>query len=102
MADIDVREPGAAVTARAGDRFRLTLDEIATTGYRWRVDTLPAHLELEIDEPLPPGSAAPGAGGAHRFVLRAARRGSGVATFALAREWEPEPAERFTFTATVT
>jgi predicted secreted protein len=103
VADIEIRENGASVTARQGDRIYIRIPENPTTGYRWAPGAIPDLLELTSSEFIPPAQLKPGAGGERVVVLRATRPGSGQAEFVLARPWESgEPADRWRVTVTVT
>jgi inhibitor of cysteine peptidase len=85
-------ERDAPVRAAVGDSLVLTLPENGTTGYQWVVSGTPDFLEVVADDVVPPGSAAPGAGGMHRWRWTARRPGSGRLVLELRRPWQRESA----------
>jgi inhibitor of cysteine peptidase len=89
MADIEVRESGGRVAVAADDRVVIRLPENATTGYQWTIDDMPSSLEVERNEMIPPGSAAPGAAGERLIVLRATGAGTSQVRLGLRRTWDP-------------
>ncbi len=102
MTDIEIRENGASVSVRQGDRIIVRIPENATTGYRWTPGSLAEHLELESDDFVPPAPLRPGAGGERVIALRAKHPGSGQTEFVLRRPWETgEPVDRWHVAVTV-
>jgi inhibitor of cysteine peptidase len=101
VADIEVRDQGAHVTASPGDRIVIRVPENATTGYQWEVDEVAEPLELESSELIPPQEAAPGAGGERRVVVRARESGQAKVALKLQRAWEAQPADQFEIDVTV-
>ena len=104
MADIKVQGNGSSLSVSQADRILLELPENPTTGYLWRIVTLPDGLDVVADDFEPPATPAPGAGGRHRFVFAARHSGRGTASLKLQRPWETgeAAADEFRFDVVVT
>jgi predicted secreted protein len=77
------------ITVAMGDEFTIPLKSIATAGYVWKVDPLPAaiqHLGTEIGKPAE--DAKPGDSTGQIFRFRALKTGEYRIRFALGRPWE--------------
>ena len=78
-----------AVQAKVGESLAVTLAENGTTGYVWRMEPpQPPIVSSDTGTPVPPGTAAAGAGGSKVFNLRVLAPGDTVLVFKLARPWE--------------
>jgi inhibitor of cysteine peptidase len=101
MIQLDDSASGQDVSVQVGERFRLTLAETPTTGYRWTlVESGEPILEVVEDRFEPAGGV--GGGGAHLWLLRAGRPGRAVLELHRVRPWEPDatPVEVFTLSVT--
>jgi predicted secreted protein len=78
----------------------LELDEVPTTGYRWRVSGMPDEVTL-VGERFDAASSAAGGGGARRFTFRIGAPGTYMLTFQRARPWETRPLEERRFEVVV-
>jgi predicted secreted protein len=95
MAEIEIRENGAEVSAAVGDRIVLRLPENGGTGYQWSLRELGRNLEVESNYvQLPPG-ARPGAAGERIVTLRARSPGHATVVLQLQRPWETTSIDRF-------
>lgn len=81
-----------------GEARLVALDENPSTGYLWIASFIPDFLELVETPPLPAAPSRPfdpmvdpigGGSSPAGFMLRANATGEGVATFRLARPWNP-------------
>lgn len=113
------QQDGSTIEARPGDRVVLTLDEIPSSGFSWRLIDLPQSVrtvadsfvnELEVDrtlafEPDAPDAENVGGSCAHTFVLEVredAARGSGRIDVIKDQPWDPASStERMSLTVSV-
>jgi predicted secreted protein len=94
MTDHLVRTSGEHVRVSTGDRVVVRLEELGSAGYQWSITRVPGALTVVGEQVLPPDSRAPGAAGAHEFVLDATGTGSGQVVLELRRPWETGAPER--------
>lgn len=102
MADVEVRQDGAVVSAEVGDRVLIRVPENAGTGYQWAIGEVGPGLEVESDRVELPSQLRPGAAAERVFVLRARAGGRDKVELRLRRSWEPEPIEVFRAEISVT
>jgi predicted secreted protein len=86
MRQIDEQDDGTEIALAVGDEIVVTLRENQTTGYRWTVgaDGGPV-CEIVSDDFDPPAGSAMGAGGHHRWRIRAVRQGRAAITLSSER-----------------
>lgn len=80
---------GSVVHAAVGQPVTIQLEEIPTTGYRWRLDPHP-DVDVASAEYTAHAASAIGGGGLRRFVLSARAPGDVVVRARLWREWQGE------------
>lgn len=105
MADtigLQASDDGRRVAARVGDEVVVTLEENATTGYRWVATGAGEVLTVVADgyatspsEPVPEPGATPaepvvGQGGNREFRFAATSRGTVALVLTLKHEWEDD------------
>ena len=95
MGDIEVRQAGSTVTARAGDRIIVRLPENGGTGYQWSVAEVGTPLHVESSELILPTNLKPGAAGERVVSVRLGQPGRARLVLHLKRQWESEPLDRF-------
>jgi inhibitor of cysteine peptidase len=104
MISVDQSYAGQTIDVPAGQVMELRLPENPTTGFRWVFTSAggPACV-LSGDSFRPPTSGALGAGGEHRWDIRAVQPGICELSLAYRRSFESGPAERsFTIRVRVT
>ena len=76
------------VKVRVGQVVYLRLNENPTTGYRWTLKWRPRHpLELTENKYQPSNPGMIGAGGIHRFTIKAVHPGQVTVTLQHGRPW---------------
>jgi predicted secreted protein len=93
---------GKSVTVQPGEMLVLRLPENRTTGYAWRLKTMPAHGIRLIDETVSASSTSiggreegfAGASSMHEFQLQASKPGTFVVLLRKIFGNEPEPDDR--------
>ena len=86
---------GQTIEVAIGDTLDITLPETASTGFSWQVvSACDPTCAVAADTRTPPGTAKPGAPGAHHWRLEAKRAGEGEFKVAYRRPWESGSAER--------
>ncbi len=104
MITVDQSYAGQTIDLRVGQVMELRLSENPTTGFRWVFTTTggPA-CAVSGDSFQPPTSGALGAGGEHRWDIRALRPGLCDLSLAYRRSFESgPPARSFTIHVRVT
>ncbi len=98
------QDDGKAVSLTVGEQFEVHLAENASTGHQWQlIDVDRVLLDVTRDQPIPPDSALPGAGGAHAWTFLARAPGRCPLSFVYRRRWEgAAPAQTFSLDVTVT
>ncbi len=102
MADVQLTmaDADSQVQVSPGDTVTVTLDQTASTGYRWAIDGDDgANLALQGDEIR--SSAAVGSKGSVDWVFRAEKPGTTKLRLKLWREWEGDKSVIERFEATV-
>jgi predicted secreted protein len=90
------------ITVAVNDEFTISLKSIATAGYLWKIESLPAAIELvRTENEKPAGDARPGDSTGQVFQFRTLKRGEYQVTFTLARPWENKGIESKTVTVQV-
>ena len=92
MATIELSQSdnGATRNATIGNEIEVTLEEIATSGYRWSVEEVDVAVLHQADDLYePPQSGRPGASGVRRYRFRVVGAGTSPIRLALARSWDP-------------
>jgi len=79
---------GKTITVRAGDTFKVRLDENPTTGYSWNL-TVGSGLQVVGDRYLPNATGLLGSGGYHEWTIMALRPGTYNVSGIYKRPWEP-------------
>lgn len=101
-------DSGSTLSLAAGDEFAVVLEENPTTGHVWEL-TFGAGLRVlsdayEASSPSPSPGPRLGAGGTHRWLVKAESPGSAEVKGAYRRPWEAAtaaPARVFTLTVDV-
>jgi predicted secreted protein len=75
-----------------GAAHELTLEENATTGYRWSAAVAGAAVELLDSDFVPPAGDAAGAAGIRRVQVRAKAAGTAELHLRLGCSWSSDPA----------
>ena len=87
---------GQTIEVAIGDTLEITLPETASTGFRWQVVSSGDPVcAVAADTRAPPGTAKPGAPGAHQWQLEARSAGEGVFKAAYRRSWESDAGREF-------
>jgi inhibitor of cysteine peptidase len=97
MISVDESSNGRQVVLQTGQPLKITLNENASTGYRWMVQATPDILrESAAQNPEGP-KGPPGKGGVRTFSFEAVRPGSGELELDYRRSWEKtaQPARTF-------
>ncbi len=92
MATIELSQGdnGGTRTAAVGDEVEVALEETATSGYRWRVESFdPAILQAADDDFTPPEPGTSGGTGQHRFRFSVVGPGTNLLRLTLIRAWDP-------------
>lgn len=99
MLVIDQARNGGTVEVKAGEPFRVQLNENPTTGYRWYLAS-PADAALRVVEDTfdPAAPDKRGAGGMRHWTFTADRPAVVKLRFERKRAWEPQAAESFAVT----
>jgi inhibitor of cysteine peptidase len=85
-----------AIEMSPGQDIELLLDENATTGYVWVVESATgARVRVVASESVAGDTSAPGAGGGRRLLLRAEESGAATLELRLARQWSSETLDSF-------
>lgn len=86
----EFNDPGAAILAKVGEKFAISLASNPTTGYIWQLSIMPGKniLVMSGHKYYPPEPRLIGAGGKERWVFRATGEGRGVMEFKYLRPWE--------------
>lgn len=86
---LGLQASGGMINLAPGQKLVITLDSNPSTGYDWKVVTLPENLlSKEEDVYIPPENPRIGKGGTRRFVFKALEKGSSVLELAYYRPWE--------------
>ena len=100
---LDLRSSGQTVTVAPGDRLELKLEENPTTGFRWvfAEDGVPC---FSLVSDAYEGGGAPGAGGEHKWQMKAVQLGNCELRLFYRRSFEPDasPARSFVLHVKVT
>lgn len=93
-------EVNQVVRVESGDRFFLTLEENATTGYMWKAECDDDSVDVIIDHKPPEQSDRVGAPGQAKVTIRIFRGydGPSEVRFRYQRSWEAKPIREFTIT----
>jgi inhibitor of cysteine peptidase len=100
LVDVDNR---TTVELAVGGTLTVDLEENATTGFSWSVETTPAMLKATGDEQVAAAdTGVVGAAGRHIFTWEATAAGTGELRLQYARPWESvQPAKVFSVTVVV-
>jgi inhibitor of cysteine peptidase len=100
LVDVD---SGTTVELAVGGTLVVDLEENATTGFSWSVETTPAMLTVTRDEQVAPADkGVVGAAGRHVFTWKATAPGTGELRLWYARPWESvQPEKVFSVTVIV-
>lgn len=92
------RAENQAVCVQSGDRWFLTLEENATTGYRWETTSDDPDVEVSLERHPPADPEVCGAPGEVEAIIRIHRGYDGPSTvvFSYRRPWEKKPIRQFT------
>lgn len=90
----------STVAVKLNSRFALELAENPSTGYAWNLSTTEG-LRVVSDEYIPPGGAAVGAEGTHRWEIDATAEGLQAIEGVYRRPWETASPGEKTFTVEV-
>jgi predicted secreted protein len=101
MLEINEALNGRQVDVDVGDEFAIQLVESPTTGYRWQIQELNKSALEVVDDAFRLDSAAVGAGGDRRWLIRAKLPGDFPVTFTKKRSWEQRGVESFTLSIRV-
>jgi inhibitor of cysteine peptidase len=95
MIAVDESSNGHQVVLHEGQVLKVSLNENATTGFRWTVHAKPEVLRESEATEAPTGP--PGSGGVRHFYFEALHPGSGEIELEYRRSWEqtPRPARSF-------
>ncbi|AFD01186.1 putative secreted protein [Methanocella conradii HZ254] len=91
---------GKTITMRAGDTFRVRLDENPTTGYSWNL-TVGSGLQVVGDRYTPNATGLIGSGGHHEWTIMAVRMGTYKISGVYKRPREPLTGSERRFEMTV-
>lgn len=93
-------ESSQVVRVESGDRFFLTLEENATTGYQWKADCDDDNVGVMISHRPASQSNLAGAPGQALVTIRIYRGYDGPSEihFRYQRSWEEKPIKEFTIT----
>jgi inhibitor of cysteine peptidase len=73
-----------------GDEIELTLEETATSGYRWSIEEFePVVLQPVADTAMPAAPGRLGGPGTRRFGFHVVGAGTSPIRLGLARSWDP-------------
>jgi inhibitor of cysteine peptidase len=81
-------DDGRTVDVRQGETVRVTLQENATTGYRWAIDRVDEEFIAALATEPRYTSSTIGSGGAVAFVFQATKPGTGEIVLKHWRHWE--------------
>lgn len=105
FASCSAQQNPTSLCIEVGKTYTWSLPGNATTGYMWKLATLPANSCVKIVEDTYTLSHAKdgrvGAGGEHSFVIEGKALGTIVLTAQYQRAWEKEPIETKTLTIQV-
>lgn len=96
MISVDESSNGREVALQTGQALKITLNENASTGFRWILRNEPNILRESGDDADVP-KAPPGQGGVRTFAFEAVSPGSGEIDLEYRRSWEKtaQPARTF-------
>ncbi len=96
MISVDESSNGREVVLQTGQALKIALNENASTGFRWMVQTKPDILKESADTAVVP-KGPPGQGGVRTFSFEAISPGSGEIDLEYRRSWEKtaQPARTF-------
>ena len=89
-----------SLEAAAGETVEIRLDELASGGFGWDVES--AEPGLIVDSRADPPAGAPGAARTRRLLVRATEPGEYALALRYGRPWEAEPHERREYRIRVT
>ena len=97
MVEVDDSSNGREVFLRVGEILKVSLNENATTGFRWEIHAHPEMLRETEGEKVDAPEGPPGRGGVRHFYFEAVHRGSGELQMEYRRNWEhaAKPARTF-------
>jgi inhibitor of cysteine peptidase len=87
MISVDDSSNGRAVVLQTGQALKITLNENASTGFRWILRNEPNILRASGDDAETP-KGPPGQGGVRTFSFEAVAPGSGEIDLEYRRSWE--------------
>lgn len=83
-----------SISVAVGEEFTISRRSIATAGYLWKIESLPAAIQfLRTENEQPAGDAKPGNATNQIFRFRAQKTGEHKIMFVLARPWENKAIE---------
>jgi inhibitor of cysteine peptidase len=97
MQSVDESSNGREVVLQMGQTLHVTLNENASTGFRWTVHSRPDILRESAQPGVEAQKGPPGKGGVRTFSFEAIRPGSGELELEYRRGWEKtaQPARTF-------
>jgi len=94
-------DSGKTVEVDVGDKLELSLQENATTGYRWEIEDLDHKIISVKDEDYQPASGKVGSGGSKKWSLKAIAPGKTECRLKLWRQFEGNSSVQKRFSVTV-
>jgi inhibitor of cysteine peptidase len=96
MITVDESSDGREVVLQTGQTLTVSLNENASTGFRWILQAKPDILRASADDPEGP-KGPPGKSGVRTFSFEAVQPGSGELDLEYRRGWEKtaQPARTF-------
>ncbi len=96
-------DPSRVIRVKPGDKFVVSLDANATTGYSWQAPERTSCVSLNSHRYEAPQSRMTGAGGREHFEFTARSQGKETLVFRYLRPWEKNtaPAKTEAFTVEV-
>ena len=97
MISVDESSNGREVVLQTGQALKITLNENASTGFRWMIVGKPEVLRESKEETAEGPKCPPGKGGVRTFYFEVVRFGSGELELEYRRNWEnaAKPARTF-------
>jgi predicted secreted protein len=97
MVSVDDSSNGREVFLHVGESLKISLNENASTGFRWTIHSQPETLRESEAERAEGPKGPPGRAGVRNFYFEAVSQGSGELEMEYRRGWEhaAKPARRF-------